>query len=163
MRIRQFASQSAARPRTAPGPMVQIKNRNGSITFHTGYNLIALHRFGRFTGREDFKRNIESGFVFYRTHFFEDGCLPKYYHDRLYPIDIHSIAQSIITLTELKEYHSGNLDLARSVCGWALENMKDRSRIFLLSEEKILHEQDFLYAVVAGMDAARPCDSARRL
>lgn len=104
--------------------------------FHTGYNLVALHRFGRFTGREDFKKNIDRGFAFYRTHFFEEERIPKYYHDRLYPIDIHSIAQSIITLVELRECHSGNLDLARSVWEWACRNMKDKDGYFYYQKKK---------------------------
>jgi len=104
--------------------------------FHTGYNLVALCRFSQYTGNKEFEGNIERGFHFYKDNFFKDGLLAKYYHNRLYPIDIHSIAQSIVTLMELKELDQNNTDLALSVCRWGIDNMKDREGYFYYQKKR---------------------------
>jgi hypothetical protein len=97
--------------------------------FHTGYNLCALNKISKYTGCS-FSDSIERGFRFYRKHFFVDGNLAKYYHDRTYPIDIHSITQSIITLLELKDLDASNIKQARSLSLWAIENMQNGDGYF---------------------------------
>ena len=82
--------------------------------FHTGYNLCALRCIGQYADTDEFEPVVRSGFAFYREHFFRENGAPKYFHDRTYPIDIHSAAQSIITLVTLKDLHEDNLALARS-------------------------------------------------
>lgn len=98
--------------------------------FHTGYNLCALQSVSRSAPTTGFDSHIRRGFDFYRTHFFcEDGA-PRYFHDRTYPIDIHSAAQSIITLLALSELHPDNLALASSVFRWAMKHMWDDRGFF---------------------------------
>lgn len=104
--------------------------------FHTGYNLTALSNFSRYAGTKEFEENIERGFTYYKGHFFQEGRLAKYYHNRLYPIDIHSIAQGIITLVALQRYDRNNLRLAGNVCKWALDNMKDKSGFFYYQKRR---------------------------
>ncbi|MFC2168334.1 hypothetical protein ACFLRW_05055 [Acidobacteriota bacterium] len=98
--------------------------------FHTGYNLVALRRICEYAETEEFEPSINLGFQFFKDHFFcEDGA-PRYYHDETYPIDIHSIAQSIITLLEFRDMGDGNTELAYSVLNWAVENMWDTRGFF---------------------------------
>lgn len=104
--------------------------------FHTGFNLVALHKFCQYTGNKGFESNIQKGFEFYKNNFFIDGGLVKYYHNRIYPIDIHSIAQSIITLIELKGLDPNNIELALSVFKWSLENMKDKDGYFYYQKKR---------------------------
>jgi hypothetical protein len=91
--------------------------------FHTGYNLCALHSISLYAETSEFASHIRKGFDFYRGHFFRKDGAPRYYHDRTYPIDIHSVAQSIITLLTLRDLDEHNVDLALSVYGWATSNM----------------------------------------
>jgi hypothetical protein len=91
--------------------------------FHTGYNLCALRAIGQYTGMSEFEEHIRRGFDFYRDHFFMEDGAPKYFHDRAYPIDIHSVAQSMITLLALKDLDSRSVGLARSVFGWVMDHM----------------------------------------
>lgn len=98
--------------------------------FHTGYNLVALKKFSKYTGDESVTDIIKKGFLFYRNNFFTTDGLPKYYHDRLYPIDIHSIAYSIITLAELSTFDKNAMDLAMRICGWAIDNMQSNDGYF---------------------------------
>ena len=93
--------------------------------FHTGYNLIALRRLAEITGGKDCDRSVRKGFEFYIKHFFTEEGIAKYYHDRIHPIDIHAVAQSIITLVELRDLQDGDLELAHNVFQWAWDHMRN--------------------------------------
>ena len=98
--------------------------------FHTGYNLVALKRICEYAKTTEFEASIHQGFQFYRDHFFREDGATKYYHNATYPIDIHSVAQSIITLLEFKELSEGNIILIHSVLKWAMANMWDARGYF---------------------------------
>lgn len=98
--------------------------------FHTGYNLCALRTIGECAETREFESHLAKGFVFYRSRFFTKDGAPKYFHDRTYPIDIHSIAQSIITLVSLKDLERGNLQWAHAVWKWAFSHMWDKDGYF---------------------------------
>jgi hypothetical protein len=98
--------------------------------FHTGYNLCALRAISKYSGTSEFEEHISLGFKFYRDHFFMEDGAPKYFDNRTYPIDIHSIAQSIITLLALKDLDSGSVGLARSVFEWARDHLWDPRGFF---------------------------------
>lgn len=103
--------------------------------FHTGFNLVALKRIRDYAGTAEFDPAIRKGFDFFRAHFFRDDGAPKYYAGAVYPIDIHSAAQSIITLTELSGFAPGPSDLAASVLDWTLENMRSPRGFFYFQKK----------------------------
>jgi hypothetical protein len=98
--------------------------------FHTGYNLCALQVINRCLATNEFEPCIRRGFEFYRTHFFREDGAVRYFHNRTYPIDAHCIAQSIITLLELRDLAPGCIQLAHSVLRWAIEHMWDDQGFF---------------------------------
>ncbi len=99
--------------------------------FHTGYNLCAFRRIAGDTGVSDFEPNVRLGFQFYRDHFFREDGAPRYFHNSTYPIDVHCVAQSIITLYALQDLAPDNLTLAESVLKWTMANMwNDRKGYF---------------------------------
>lgn len=98
-------------------------------SFHTGYNLDALQTYQDLCGDESFKANIEKGFDFYITHFFKQDGTPAYYHDRIYPIDIHCPGQLFVTLHRLHRYGAYR-DIADKVLDWTISNMQDRKGYF---------------------------------
>jgi hypothetical protein len=98
--------------------------------FHTGYNLCALKTICNCAGVSEFRPQIKRGLVYYKKHFFTDNGIPKYFHNKIYPIDIHSIAQSIITLLSFKEIDSTSVDLAHAVFKWAMNNMWNEKGYF---------------------------------
>jgi hypothetical protein len=91
--------------------------------FHTGYNLVALKKISNYGETTEFDDSMALGHKFFLERFFREDGAPRYYHKATYPIDIHSVAQSIITLIEFREYAETNVALARSVLRWALANM----------------------------------------
>ena len=98
--------------------------------FHTGYNLCALRDLSGYAGTTEFDEVIRRGFEFYRSHFFLPNGSVRYFHNQTYPIDIHAVAQSIITLLKFADMNSGNLQLAHSVMHWALTHMWDERGYF---------------------------------
>lgn len=98
--------------------------------FHTGYNLCALQSIGKSLGTAEFEAAVQRGFDFYRAHFFQEDGAAKYFHDRTYPVDIHSVAQSIITLLAFRDLEPGNISLAESAMQWALRRMWDDRGFF---------------------------------
>jgi hypothetical protein len=98
--------------------------------FHTGYNLCALQSIGLHAKTDEFEPHIRRGFQFYRAHFFREDGAPGYFHDRTYPVDIHSVAQSIITLVLLRDLDLGNVPMARTVFEWAMNHMWDERGFF---------------------------------
>lgn len=98
--------------------------------FHTGYNLQSLRSVGRDVGADGFAASIQRGFEFYRANFFREDAAPKYFHDRIYPVDIHCVAQSIMTLCEFNDLDSTNTEVAHLVLQWALRHMWDDHGFF---------------------------------
>lgn len=66
--------------------------------FHTGYNLEALHVVARALDTNEFDEPISRGLDFYRNAFFLSDGTTKYYDNRVWPLDTHSVSQALITL-----------------------------------------------------------------
>jgi hypothetical protein len=98
--------------------------------FHTGYNLCALRSIDRSLGSSDFELPLARGFEFYRTRFFREDGAARYFHDQTYPIDIHCVAQSIITLLTLRDLHPGSVSTAHSTFRWAMRHMWSEQGFF---------------------------------
>jgi hypothetical protein len=92
--------------------------RTWSDNFHTGYVLDSLLEYAKRTDDGAFDETRQRGWTYYRGHFFENGVVPKYYDNNLYPIDATSIGQSLITLTRY-----GDASTARAAATWAIDNM----------------------------------------
>ena len=71
--------------------------------FHTGFNLSALRTIAQYAETTEFDSCLRLGLEFYRAHFFREDGAVRYFHNRTYPIDTHCIAQSIITLLDLRD------------------------------------------------------------
>ena len=104
-------------------PYGETSSQQWIDNFHTGYNLCALQEISQYTPTTEFDGVLQRGYEFYRRHFFREDGSVRYFHDRDYPIDIHCVAQSIITLLKFQETDSGNLPLAHSVLQWALTHL----------------------------------------
>ncbi|MBZ5723507.1 MAG: hypothetical protein LAP87_00780 [Acidobacteriia bacterium] len=99
--------------------------------FHTGFNLCALRTIGQCAGTEEFESCLRRGFGFFRAHFFREDGAVRYFSNHTYPIDAHCVAQSIITLLELKDLDpAGNIQLTGSVFRWAMKHLWDERGFF---------------------------------
>ena len=98
--------------------------------FHTGFNLVALKTWMDATGDLRWEQELRRAYrYFLKTFWLGDGC-PKYYRDRLYPVDIHCSAQGIVTCVRLREYDAGSLETANRIAAWAIDHMQDPAGYF---------------------------------
>ena len=98
--------------------------------FHTGFNLCALQSIGRYAETSEFDSSIHRGFEFYRAHFFRKDGAARYFHNSTYPIDIHAVAQSIITPLALNRLDPADIQLSRTAFRWAMDHMWDERGFF---------------------------------
>ncbi|MHC4354646.1 MAG: hypothetical protein ACYS0H_18235 [Planctomycetota bacterium] len=98
--------------------------------FHTGYNLDSLKCYIENVGDGQFEGNLRKGFDYYKRTFFDADGMPKYYHDRAYPVEIQCASQSIDTLSYFADYEDSSLTLAMKVAKWTIANMQDKSGYF---------------------------------
>jgi polysaccharide biosynthesis protein VpsJ len=90
--------------------------------FHTGYNLEALHLIATSLATTEFDDAIARGLAYYKTELFEADGTAKYYHNNRYPLDMHSVAQSIFTLLRVGG-QADDFALAAKVIDWSLSEM----------------------------------------
>lgn len=104
-------------------------NQKWIDSFHTAYNLEAIYKYQNYTSDYGYEENFRKGVDFYLKHFFTKEGIPKYYPNKVYPVDIHSAAQFLVFLktTNLldKHYHT-----FAKVLKWVLNNMQDKEGYF---------------------------------
>lgn len=126
--------------------------------FHTGYNLCALQNICRYANTNEFESAIRLGFDFYRNHFFQADGVAKYFHNRTYPIDIHSIAQSIITLLSFTNLYETNFTIASSILKWSMKHMWDDEGFFYFQKwPNLLNKISYMRWSQAWMLLALSC------
>jgi hypothetical protein len=111
-------------------PYGELPNQDWIDNFHTGYNLNALRTIQRYSGTTEFESHLRRGFEFYRKHFLREDGAVRYFHNSTYPIDIHCIAQSILTLLEFQDLYPSNINLVRSTYDWTMRHMWDKAGFF---------------------------------
>jgi len=114
-----------------------VAQKTGTDNFHTGFILESLKIYTESTEDTGCIPNIRKGLNFYQKNFFCENGAPKYFADRMYPFDIHSAAQAIITLIQLKDY-GADQELCRKVLSWMIDTMQDRKGYFYYQKGKHL-------------------------
>jgi len=104
--------------------------------FHTGFNLVSLDAIMKHCGEPRWQENLSAGFRFYCDNFFLDGGVPKYYHNSCLPVDIHSCAQAIITLTVLRHLDRRAQQLAAACASWTIDYMQDEEGFFYFQKHR---------------------------
>jgi hypothetical protein len=105
-------------------------------SFHTGFILVSLRNILRHLGTAEIGPRLELGYRFYLDHFFLADSTPKYYHDKLYPIDVHSAAQAVITFIEMAELMPDADEMAKRCVDWAIDNLQDPAGYFYFQKKR---------------------------
>ncbi|MCK4818830.1 delta-aminolevulinic acid dehydratase, partial [bacterium] len=82
------------------------------------------------TDDKAFVDNLRRGFLYFKNTFFEASGRPKYYHNRVYPVDSQCASQAIDTLACFSEYDESSLKLSLKVAKWTIDNMQDKDGHF---------------------------------
>lgn len=102
-------------------------------SFHTGFNLQSILYFLEEGFAEEYRSTFEKGIRFYVENFFLEDGTPKYYHNCIYPIDVHSPSQAIVFFSVLgPKYRS----LTDRLIKWMLQNMYSPRGYFYFQKTK---------------------------
>lgn len=108
-------------------------NQSWVDNFHTAFLLSSLARVNHYCEAApalEFRETLRRGYEFWRARFFLADGWPKYYHDKLYPVDTHAAATAIVTLSELRDVDRDALSLAEKIAHWSIHNLRDRRGFF---------------------------------
>ena len=107
-------------------PYGRSKMQSWIDSFHTGFNLQSLHYFLQ-EGADECRSAFDRGARFYEDRFFLEDGRPKYYHDRTYPLDIHSAAQAVVSFSLFKPRDDG---LPERVVTWMVSHLRSPQGAF---------------------------------
>ena len=105
----------------------ELQTQRWIDSFHTGFNLMAIKYFPNDDLSENSKNAFEKAIKYYAEKFFLKDGTPKYYHDRIYPIDIHSCCQAICFFSDMGHKYQ---ILTEKILGWMLKNIYSNKGFF---------------------------------
>ena len=94
--------------------------------YHTGYILDCLHEYQKLTGNHQWSTQIKLGYSFYREHFISKEGEPKFYHNKIYPVDCTAAAQTILTTLKFDD-----VEIAEKTAKWMIKNMQKENGSFV--------------------------------
>ena len=96
-------------------------------SFHTGFNLQAIHYFLNTGAGRHYAENFHRGAAFYAERFFLPDGTPKYYHNKVYPIDIHAPAQAVVFFSGMGGAYRV---LTERIIAWMIDHMYNHKGYF---------------------------------
>ena len=129
--IAKISAQAVCEAQKSDGSWVYglLPQQDWIDSFHTGYNLESLYIFQKITKDKVFNKNIKLGLEFYLNSFFMIDGIPKYYHNKIYPVDIHCPAQMFVTLSKMDKFKH-NRKMCEKVLHWTINNMQSSKGYF---------------------------------
>jgi uncharacterized protein YyaL (SSP411 family) len=108
----------------------EAKNLRWVDNFHTAYVLDSLKHFIQSTGEKKHMKKMMLGYEHWKKTFFLEDGTPKYYDQKVKPLDIQCSSQAIDTLVFFRDLDATSLQLAKKVANWTIDNFQDRSGFF---------------------------------
>jgi rhamnogalacturonyl hydrolase YesR len=117
------------------------KTRN-QIDFHQGFIIDCLCDYLIYSGKknERYLKSLKKAVEFYRNNQFFDDGRAKWRLPRKYPIDIHHLAQGIISFSKMYELTKENdyRQFAYRIAQWTIEHMPDKKGFFYYQKWPLL-------------------------
>jgi hypothetical protein len=102
-----------------------------SDNYHTGYVLDCLDEYVKLTEDKRPLESIQKGYDFYKDHFITQEGIPRFYHNKTYPIDCTAASQTILTSILF-----GDKETAIRVANWMTQNMQKENGSFYFRKFK---------------------------
>ena len=102
-----------------------LANTHWIDSWHTAYVIDSFDDYARGTGDQSFTSVCRKGWEFFRKNFFPADGTPKYYSDRVFPIDIQCASQALETLCRFRAWDPTAIDVANKVALWTIAHMQD--------------------------------------
>ncbi|MFP8890753.1 antibiotic ABC transporter permease [Natrialbaceae archaeon A-CW2] len=90
----------------------------GMDNYHNGFIIESFLRYQEVIDSDAFAETVDDALDFYRTVLYDNNGAPCWDEESTYPRDVHAAAQGIVTFT-----YAGNLEFARKIVDWTLENL----------------------------------------
>jgi rhamnogalacturonyl hydrolase YesR len=98
--------------------------------FHTAYVLDCFKHYEQGTGDGEFSNAMMDGYRYWKTEFFLADGTPKYYNNKIAPLDIQCCSQAIDTLVFFQDRDPESIPMALKIADWTISHMRDRSGYF---------------------------------
>ncbi len=98
--------------------------------FHTAYVLDCFKHYEQSTGDTSYAKHMIDGYNYWKSTFFLADGTPKYYHNKVAPIDIQCCSQAIDTLVFFADCDQDSVALALKVANWTIDRMRDPTGYF---------------------------------
>lgn len=109
--------------------------------FHTAFNIESLLNIRNNLNWVELNEKIEKVVGYYLENLFTEEGLPKYYNNKLYPIDIHVIAEVIIVLANIKNvgigYSEYKFNCIKQKILNLVEEFQDKKGYFYFQKHKL--------------------------
>lgn len=120
-----LATSLAAQRKDGSWPYAETRGQQWVDNFHTAYVLESLaHCAPSFP---EVLEPLQRGIAYWQDALFLSDGTPKYFPDRVYPLDAHSYASAIDTWIALADFHDDALANATTVAERLVETMLDPS------------------------------------
>ncbi len=115
--------------------------RNSIDHYHTGFVLRSLRSVAAVTADTRVSEALTRGFAFYWMHLFTPDHLPKMTAEHLFPVNIHSVAEALIALSEFRRMDSfvARYPIAArltTLLEWTDSNMRDSAGFYYFSKTR---------------------------
>ena len=105
-------------------------------SFHTGYNLELVNEINKILDISKYREVINLGYQYYLEKFITMDGRVKYFNNSIYPLDVHSYAQAIITI---KKLDPSNTDLLNKIVKSLIKEMYlDKKKRFSYQKGKFM-------------------------
>ena len=105
--------------------------------FHTSYNVCALLAYQQITGDRRFELAMLRGHRYYQATFFTAEGAPRYFHNRTYPLDIHSCAQALLHFAAFAAIDPSAIERAGKTFRWTMKNMSASDGSFFYQRHRL--------------------------
>jgi rhamnogalacturonyl hydrolase YesR len=147
IRLYQHAGEPSLRDEALSSLAYSMKRQNGDgswyyadtgyqkwiDSFHTGFNLQSVLYFLESGVAGEHRDAFNKGVEFYSRNFFLDDGTPKYYHNRVYPIDVHSPAQALVFFSRMGDAYGG---LTEKIASWLVRHFQNGKGFFYFQKKK---------------------------
>jgi hypothetical protein len=103
--------------------------------YHTGFVLRHLDTIHKSTHEDFILEPLRRGYSFYLEKLFTIKGVPKYTPDALYPIDVHSLSEAILCLTQIS-FNLKDQELIEKVLNFSLNNLLTKQGYYIASINK---------------------------
>jgi hypothetical protein len=102
----------------------------GPDNYHTGGVLDGIWDYGEAAGDLRFDDVFWRGLAYYEEHFFTAEGAARWRSNRTHPVDVHGLAQGILTFSRASRRRPEKLEVARRIARYAVERMQDPAGFF---------------------------------